>query len=445
MYYRLIEDVVERRLELIGRHGFFQALAHAVLTLFIVGFVAVYLAGITVSFASKLPANWHFRFDIWWRLIAAELIMGLPGLVVGYFVLRAIAAGLDGGWRRLIWDERLAEFSAMKRVGVLRLTSYSKIPFADLEQIVLHASPGGKNLALKLSIGSDNFVNHPLLEAAGTVQYVDRREEAMDLLFRIGRACGLDHYAVEDSDIRNLKLCLRREPQGKTHNGRFQPIPSAASAARYDDNLVPTSIPAPEIKVGPFHPETLANSAGKTRLVEWQPGVRVRFHTPAADWAEYVVHAGVAAIVGGVLAYGLAPLARPWLPGWATMIVAIAVAPLAASGWVFFRFCERETTIDWLSKQVTWRIGSRTRHASFSNIHSLQLRGLKRTINRKKQPSYDEHWGRLEVLLDRGAILVLESDALRRDPDGPPRQLGPLTAALAESLGVPWQWRDYNA
>jgi hypothetical protein len=178
--------------------------------------------------------------------------------------------------------------------------------------------------------------------------------------------------------------------------------------------------------------------------VEWQPGTCVRFHTPAADWPEYVAYAVVAAIVAGVLAYGLAPMVKAWLPGWGTMLVAIGVAPLVSSAWVWLRFREREVTIDWRTQQVAWRIGSRTRHAPLSSIQSVELRGLKRTVKRKKQPSYDEHWGRLELALERGTVLVLESDAMRRDPDGPARQLGPLTAALAAALGVPWQWREYG-
>ena len=41
-------------------------------------------------------------------------------------------------------------------------------------------------------------------------------------------------------------------------------------------------------------------------------------------------------------------------------------------------------------------------------------------------------------------VYLVQSKQYTDDPDEPANRLGSLAAALAESLGVSWEWRDYG-
>jgi hypothetical protein len=448
MIYRIAEDVVERRLELIGRRGIAPALVQAVLAIIIVGFVGSFLTMAAAQMVAKLPADWLGRFDCWWRLIAALLILGVPALLIGGAFLRLVMAMSDG-WRRLTWDSRAGELIAVRRGGLFGFSRQQTIPLAEINRIDLHASPGGRNLALKLIVRFAKDLNRKHVEFEVNVQHVDRREEAMDLLFRIARMCRLAYYAVEDSGPRYLKLRVVREPQS---SNKFQPIPESGSAARYAEDVVSPAVQAPEIRVARFRPQDFGRHVSGVHLAEWEPGKRIRFHQLPPDVATYGITAAIAAVVAGILAYNLAPLAAEWLPGWGTMVLAIVVSALGACVWVSVAGREREVIFDWPTKQATWRVGRRLRQAPLGAIERLVLRGVKRTERRQRRKhvmTQDrlrvDYWCRLEMSVQGRTIFILQSNRVGHDADAPPQQLGPLAAALAESLGVPWQWRDYDA
>jgi hypothetical protein len=42
-------------------------------------------------------------------------------------------------------------------------------------------------------------------------------------------------------------------------------------------------------------------------------------------------------------------------------------------------------------------------------------------------------------------VYILQSNKFQDQADAPPDRLGPLAAALGESLNVPWKWREYGA
>jgi len=440
MIFRIIEDVVERRLELIGRRTFAMALTQAVLTLVIVGFLCVFFAGIGSSFISKMPPDWLGRFDCWWRLVAAFLVMGVPALLIAGLILRVVMMFSDG-WHRLTWDGRAGELVALRRGGLLGGNQQTTIPLAEVRRIDLHASPGGRNLALALTIHSGKQLQRAPLEATVHVRHVDRREEAMDLLFRIGRMCGLGYYAVEGSDLRKLKVRLLREPK---NSERFQPIPESSSAVRYEDDVVSPNVQAPAMRVGKFQRKAFAGSVSGTRLVQWQPGERIHFHEPPPGPGTYGIAAAVAAAIAGFFAYHAAPLAAARLPWWATMLAAIVVGALGACLWIWLAYREREVIFDWPAGRVSWRIGSRLRHAPLSAIETFLLRGIKEYKKTKGRPGYTNYWCRLEMSVEGRTIYILQSNRFRDLEDAPADRLGPLTAALGESLNVPWQWREYD-
>lgn len=440
MIFRITEDVVERRLELVGRRTFAQAGLQSFVALVIVSLLGAYFAGIGSSFLSKMPPDWLGRFDCWWRLIAAFAIMGLPAVVIGGFILRAVMSFSDG-WHRLTWDSRAGELVASRRGGLFGGSEQTTIPLDEIRRIDLHAAPGGKNLALTLTFHSGKQLQRAPLEATVHVRHVDRREEAMDLLFRVGRMCGLGYYAVEDSDLRKLKLRLLREPK---NSERFQVIPESSSAVRYEDDVVSPNVQAPAMRVGKFRRKAYEQSVSGTRLALWQPGVRIHFHEPPPGAGTYGIAAAVVAAIAGFFAYHASPLATAWLPWWGTMLAAMIVAALAACLWICLTYREREVIFDWPAGRVSWRIGRRTRHAPLSEIENFLLRGIKHYVKKKGRPGYTDYWCRLEVSVEGRTIYILQSDKFRDLEDAPSDRLGPLAAALGESLNVPWQWRDYD-
>jgi hypothetical protein len=386
-----------------------------------------------------MPPDWLGRFDCWWRLIAALAVMGLPALLIAGLVLGAILA-LSHGWRRLTWDGRAGEFVALARGGWFGFSETTSIPLDEIQRIDLHASPGGKSLALALTIHSGKQRERAPLEATVRVRHVDRRDEAMDLVFRMGRMCGLLYYLPVRSDLRNLHLQLVREPNSQS----AQPIPNSSSRVRYEDNVVSEGIVAPAPRVGKFRRNTYAQSVSGTQLIAWEPGVLVQFLQPAPDRVAYLVAAGGAAAIAAFFAYHAAPLAKEWLPGWATMLAAALTAAFLTclATWLFCPECE--VIFDWKTSQVSWRWGKRKRSAPLTAIEQLLLRGIKKKVHRKKQSDYTNYSCALEMVVEGRTVEILESNKFRDLPDAPAERLGPLAQALSESLQVPWQWREYD-
>jgi hypothetical protein len=114
MIFHIIEDVVERRLELVGRRTFAEVFWLTVVTLGIVSFLGVFFATIGGNFVSKMPPDWLGRFDCWWRLMAALTVMGVPALLIAGFIWRVVMMFSDG-WHRLTWDGRAGELVALRR------------------------------------------------------------------------------------------------------------------------------------------------------------------------------------------------------------------------------------------------------------------------------------------------------------------------------------------
>jgi len=273
------------------------------------------------------------------------------------------------------------------------------------------------------------------------VRHVDRREEALDLLFRIARLCELGSYAIESSDVRNLKIRIVRQPK---EDGRYLPIPALSSAVRYEDDVVSPGVAAPAINVGKFGPSLFANTVRNTLLKEWKPGKRIHFFEPAASWELHAISAGAAAVAAGFMSYHFASHLAAWLPGWGTMALSILLAPPLTCAVIWLVFRERVIVFDWPTGTVAWRFGGRWRHAQLDQIERLDLRGLKRDVKQKKSPSNTHYWCRLDMIVRGRRVFIVESNKYCNDADTPANRLGSLAAALADSVSVKWQWRDYR-
>ena len=138
-----------------------------------------------------------------------------------------------------------------------------------------------------------------------------------------------------------------RKPKPKGNGDRYQPIPEVSSAVRYEDNVVSPGVACRALRVGDFSPAVFAGSVRGTLLKQWQPGQRIHFFEPGADAVSYGAAALVAVILGGFVSYQMAPIFADWLPGWATMTLAILLFPLIACAGVFLIYREREIVFDW--------------------------------------------------------------------------------------------------
>ena len=214
---------------------------------------------------------------------------------------------------------------------------------------------------------------------------------------------------------------------------------------RYDEDVVSPGVQAPPLNVSKFSPALFASTVRGTLLKEWKPGQRIRFYEPAADAALYGVTVAASAIAAGFLSYNLASVFHQWLPGWATMVLAIVLVPLLACAVVFFVFREREIVLDWPTGTVGWRVGRRWRHARLDQVERLLLRGLKKDVKQKKRPSFSKYRCRLEMYVNGRRVFIAQSNEHISDPDTPANRMGSLAAALADALGVSWQWRDYDS
>lgn len=441
MYYRIAEDVVQRRLEFIGRRTWGEALFQSVLTLGILGFLALFTLGVGANLVEKLPDNWVTRLDCWWRLVAAMLIFCVPATAIGLAFIR-IGRAISDGCQRLTWDGRSGELVAVERGGLLGRCTQTTVPLGEITRIDLHATPGGRNLNLQLTVRcSKGKLDRQPLEAKLLVQHVDRREEALDVLFRIGRMCDLGWYAIESSDVRNMRVRLVREPK---KSDRYQPLPTVTAAAEYHDNTALLTAAAPAIQVAKFRPEMFHRAAYGALLAEWQPGQRIHLHTPAADAKLYAFAAAIGAATGGFAAYNLAEFATDWLPIWASAVLAVLLGVALACLFVYSQHPGRDVTFDWPAGRVSWRVGPWRRSASLASVESLLLRGCTRTTKQKQKRSQTWYYASLEMLVGGRRVFVVQSPESLEEADTPAKQLGPFTAALADSLQVGWKWQDYS-
>jgi hypothetical protein len=439
--HHFTEDVAFRRLEFIGRRTWGAAIFQAVLTLGIVGFLAVYFLGVAANLVEKLPDDWFTRPDCWGRLVLAMLIFYVPAAAIGLAFIR-VGGAISDGWQRLTWDGRAGELVAIERGGLLGRCTQTIVPLREITRLDLHATPAGRNLSLLLTVHcSRGKSNRQSLEMKLVVEHVDRREEALDLLFRIGRMCDLGWYAVPSSDLRNLRVRLVRDPHKST---RYQPLPAPAAAADYRDNTAPLAAGAPAIQIARFRPESFHLATDGALLAQWQPGQRIHLHTPGADAKLYAFAAGIGAATGGFAAYNLAEFATEWLPVWGSTALAILLGAAVACLWVYCRHPGRDVIFDWLSGRVSWRVGPWRQSASLASVQSLLLRGSTRTSKQKQRRSQTWYYANLEMLIGGRRVFVVQSPDSLEEADTPAKQLGPFTAALADALQVGWKWQDYS-
>jgi hypothetical protein len=133
-----------------------------------------------------------------------------------------------------------------------------------------------------------------------------------------------------------------------------------------------------------------------------------------------------------------------WLPIWASAVLAVLLGVAVACLFVYGQHPGRDVIFDWLTGRVMWRSGPWRRSASLASVQSLLLRGCTRTRKQKQKKSQTWYYASLEMLIGGRKVFVVQSPDSLEEADTPAQQLGPFTAALADSLQVGWKWQDYS-
>ncbi|MDA1049487.1 MAG: hypothetical protein O3C40_03280 [Planctomycetota bacterium] len=262
---------------------------------------------------------------------------------------------------------------------------------------------------------------------------VDRRDEALDVLFCIARVSGLSHYSVEDNDVEMMVVSLSRNGDADG----YLTLPAASQSPRYDLDQVSTSATAPKPQVAAFDPDSFVHPV--TRLTKWNPGQEIRIFRPAAPFSMALVVGAVAAVIVSFMAY----LFYPSTGVWGMLFVAATAFVIGAIGCRGYKH-EYEVVLNWSLRTVSWRREWFARTANLNNIDHLELRGIEKVRHSGDDP-YSTYLCKLELILDSGTrVFVVDNGTWEESDTGQRRQLEPLSAALAESIEKPWRWVPFQ-
>jgi hypothetical protein len=269
------------------------------------------------------------------------------------------------------------------------------------------------------------------------IKDVDKRSEALDVLFSIARRCGFKNWSIQsnEADLMIVEVNSRRENDSN-------PIPESTQLARYDLDRPAVTVPTPSLDVGDFDPEAYQN--WHIKLDSWQPGNQVRFYRPAISGsATIMVGAFIGLLIAGFLAFACSEMRGTWRVG----VPAAGGVIGFLGGIVVFRVRnpEYEVLIDKRSNRISWRTGLRSNFRPLSEVQQVILREFEQTVKPKNRPSYTLYLCRLFVkLAGDSEILLTENDDWDRSDDGQRHSLEPLANAVGVEIGVPWRWRSYQ-
>ncbi len=434
-------------------------------------------------------------------------ILILGACVMSFFVVRACASRTRY-ISRVAWDAGDGVFEAVERGWMLFGSRRTQTPIASITSLDMtvgsETSRGGLPVRVSVSYRRGDEPQGAVIKPG--VDQVDRRSEAMDLLFRIARITGHRRYMVLRSDPRELRLTLLRDHEsrlddddladddlddelededeldgetedddeqsdnrdlatdreGETAVGRMRrpagrsvpqvfEIPAELGAARYEASEPPRGFVEPAIEVPPLDRDFLADGLAPAHLVEWDPPRRVRITRDAVPRSVLIASGVIAGLFGaGLGAWLLHNLVAMLLfnpPGrWDSAafggLVGALMGPLLI--WAFNR--QREVTIDRPMGTITCRHGELTRSYPLDELCEVTLIGQQQTQTESqgKRPATTAMVYRCRIELGIGQVgqWAFDSGEWDRSPDRPYARLLSLSVELARALGVPWRWQD---
>lgn len=333
------------------------------------------------------------------------------------------------------------------------------LPLAALERLELCAiSDGRRELSLRLEVtphvGSS-------WSARFRVRDLDRREEAMDLAFRIAHATAplsiggafrstarpaLRWYAVRLSDPATLSLLLLRAEQPGA-----RPVPELEGPPGYERDLPTARFVPPAYQIARFSPGALLS---RDEIVEWSPGARVMIERSEEVKVQQELRWQMPQLWALGLGLGLlwltvASLVMGWLPVFlfAAGIDALFVFALIERDGAMTEYKLRRLGPGRkLLRQVLFRWATRHVHVTdehghraipFQRLRGLTLRGHRTRLAR----GGEGFWCELSASLQAGELWLVRTEVIPWDSYRPYEMLCPMAAELARALSIPWEWK----
>lgn len=220
--------------------------------------------------------------------------------------------------------------------------------------------------------------------------------------------------------------------------GVFGTFPLLGLKALWSNKPVPTGL----------HPETrpqriLDGCEFRERILTWEPGRLVHLQRDSIGWLSLIGGAVVAGLIVGLL-FGLVP-ALYFFAGRGPIFIgqfylgASLILALISGVWLWQDTRFRETRIDWESRRVLLKVGSRSREVSFSDVAQV-------AVSAPQPPKEPSSAGqppktlavRVHLNVRGKAFLILESECPSSALSWTRKKLSSLARQLAIAMEVPY-------
>jgi hypothetical protein len=436
-------------------------------------------------------------------VLGAFLVIG--GCVMPFFVVRA-ASAFTRYVSRIGWDSNDAIFEVVEGGWMLFGRRRRRVPLGSICSLDMtvgsETARGG--LPIRLNVASMQDTRRDDVAVTLRVAALDRRCEAMDLLFRIARITGHPRCMILRSDPRELRMALLRaidsgqegdelfddeldeleedeesdadddddddhespEDDSSSANSaalarmpartepRILDIPPEHATANYQANEPPRGFVEPEVELAPLDLDLLANDLEPARLVEWSPPARFRSQRDPIPRGVLIATAVVFGLIGtglgawllhGFVTFFVRTPPSRWDSAAFGAMVGALLGPLLV--WAFNR--QREVTIDGPLGTIECRHGELVRSYALKELCEVTLIGQQQSQTetsgsggKRSTTTYTGYRYRIELAVGQAGEWFFDSGEWDRNPDKGYRPLLGLSVELARALGVPWRWQD---
>ncbi|MFU8807144.1 MAG: hypothetical protein ACNA8W_25270, partial [Bradymonadaceae bacterium] len=263
---------------------------------------------------------------------------------------------------------------------------------------------------------------------------LDRRDEAMDLVFRMARAMDWRGLNTVHDDDRSLVIELSpQEPVG----GRSIPAPGAPMD--YTTLAPARAFREPREELPPFKPALLNSDYV---IEHWEPGRRIQAQRRSLAW-----YHGEGALLLFILSPITLPLAvifgyQAYLDGGVVtgLLVALSLALIAPIAYLLFPRSSRVSyhgfVVDFDEATVILEGKKSTRTIAFDAIDGVILQGW--------TPRDNANYGLVLSLHHEGTRTAIYQTRHQGKPTDLYENGLPMAVELARALDVPWSWEEFR-
>lgn len=405
--------------------------------------------------------GWRLWTSAWWLLLGPGALLAgvawivdaplhaplaVPILGFGLLVNLMFLAATWNEWEplRVRWDRRAGELG-LEVPWLLWLRRELIVPLPALRSVKLEAGPEEQGRPLRLALHlswEDDGGRTRRGPVALEVPALDRRDEALDLLFRVARVIGWAGWLPLRNEPRLLEAELVRK-------GKARLVPEVKGPADYTlrEVEVARTFEEPARRFEPVDPARLCGEPYE--LLEWAPGKRVRvgyLHRlnigPAGAAAGAACVGAFAGAVAGLLLLGpvVELLERP--AAAAPLLGALVGAAVGAwRGAHSLR--SRAIELDWGRGEL--RVAPHEgpeRRVPLADVEAVVLRGrYRRRGGGRGHPRSTAHLAELDLALPGPDVTLLRTPPCASAEAAHEAGM-PAAVELARALGVPVRWEE---